>query len=83
MQSMTSRSNTLVDRFADEGLDLSITGYNTGLSSEYWGYSIWYWEELDLLLTETEEYPSEEAVCEYLEENFDDLVKEARKLTEQ
>lgn len=75
---LETRKEILAERFNEEGLELSVCGYNTGMSSESWGYSIWYWEDLELLLWEKERFKSLREVCDYLEKNFDELVKEAR-----
>ncbi len=68
----------LIEKYEEAGFDLDINKYNDNL----WTYTLWYWEDL-LILSTKDGFSSEEEVIDYLEKNYDEIIRDARKQIEE
>ncbi len=77
---MSTRKERVIERYEEAGYDLDIIHYNEHLPGDHWSYTLWYWEDLQILSTK-DNFKTEDELLRYLEQNYDEIIEDARKQT--
>lgn len=77
---MSTRKERVIERYEEAGYDLDIIHYSEHLPGDHWSYTLWYWEDLQILSTK-DDFKTEDELLRYLEQNYDEIIEDARKQT--